>query len=61
MKRPREVLPGLLLLGAIGGVAWVVGDAVPLLSPLVVAVVAGMLVGNVVGIPSRAAPGVGTH
>lgn len=54
-------LPGLLLLAAVGGAAWLVGDALHFLSPLVLAVAAGALLGNTVGRPSWADAGVDTH
>lgn len=59
--RPGELLAGLLVLGAVAGFARLLGDALPLVSPLVVAVGTGAVVGNAVGRPSRAAAGIGTH
>ncbi|MGQ4556261.1 putative sulfate exporter family transporter [Halobellus sp. GM3] len=50
---------GLLVLGAI--LARAVGEALPWPDPLLVAVVIGVLFGNVVGVPERLEPGVRTH
>jgi len=57
--RPYAAGVGLLTTGALA--AWLVGRAVPGLQPLVVAVVVGAAVGNTVGVPPAAKPGVGVH
>lgn len=54
-------LPGLVVLIAIGLLARGVTTLVPLWSEFIVAVVVGMIVGNTVGIPSWANPGVETN
>ncbi|MFB6282207.1 MAG: YeiH family protein [Haloferacaceae archaeon] len=59
--RPGELLAGLLVLGAVAGFARLLGGAIPLVSPLVIAVGTGAVIGNAVGRPSRAAAGIGTH
>ena len=58
--RASALLPGVLLLAAVGGLGWLVGVALDL-PGLVVAVGLGALVGNAVDYPDRFAPGVGTH
>ncbi|MFC7324890.1 YeiH family protein [Halorubrum rutilum] len=55
----RPYLPGLALLAAGAVLATLVAGAVAGLSPLVVAVALGALVGNAVGTPEAAKPGVG--
>jgi len=55
----RPYLPGLALLSAGALCARLVAGAVDGLSPLVVAVALGALVGNAVGTPDAAEPGVG--
>lgn len=60
-RRAAELLPGLLLLVAVAGFARLVGEAVPLVSPLVIAIALGAVLGNAVGRPSWARAGVGTH
>jgi uncharacterized integral membrane protein (TIGR00698 family) len=55
----RPYLPGLALLATGASLAHLVGGAVDGLSPLVVAVALGALVGNAVGTPDAAEPGVG--
>jgi len=57
--KPYVAGVGLLTTGAL--VAWLAGRAVPGLQPLVVAVVVGAAVGNTVGVPTVAEPGVGVH
>jgi len=54
----RPYVPGLALLGGGAVLAAVIGGAVDALSPLVVAVVVGAVVGNTVGTPDAAEPGV---
>lgn len=56
--RYGELVPGLLLVGAVVAVAVLAVRAVPWLSPLTAAVVLGVVVGNTVGVPPAAAPGV---
>lgn len=60
-ERETELLLGLLLLGVVAGVARLVGDALPLVSSLVVAIVVGAALGNTVGRPSWAAAGIDTY
>ena len=55
----RPYVPGLALLGGGAVLAAVIGGAVDALSPLVVAVVVGVVVGNTAGTPDAAEPGVG--
>ncbi|VTT87293.1 hypothetical protein DM2_627 [Halorubrum sp. DM2] len=55
----RAYLPGLALLAGGALVATLVADGVPGLQPLVVAVALGVGVGNTVGTPEIAEPGVG--
>ncbi|PAU85122.1 putative sulfate exporter family transporter [Halorubrum salipaludis] len=55
----RPYLPGLALLSAGALLSQLVAGAVDGLQPLVVAVAVGALVGNTVGTPEAAAPGVG--
>ena len=55
----RTYLPGLALLAGGAVAATLVADAVPGLQPLVVAVALGVGVGNTVGVPEVAEPGVG--
>ena len=55
----RSYLPGLALLSAGALLAHLVAGSVDGLSPLVVAVALGALVGNAVGTPDAAKPGVG--
>ncbi|SDY03386.1 YeiH family protein [Halobellus clavatus] len=50
---------GVLVLGAIGAKA--LGAVLPWPDPLLLAVVIGLLLGNVVGIPGRIEPGIQTH
>lgn len=59
--RSKRILLGLLMLGAIGLLAAWVGAAVPLIPPLVVAIVIGASISNTVGTPSWAAAGINTH
>ncbi|SMO47605.1 YeiH family protein [Halorubrum cibi] len=54
----RPYVPGLVLLGGGALLSVVVADAVPGVQPLVVAVAIGALVGNAVGTPASAEPGV---
>jgi uncharacterized integral membrane protein (TIGR00698 family) len=55
----RTYLPGLALLAGGAVAATLVADAVPGLQPLVVAVALGVGLGNTVGVPEVAEPGVG--
>jgi uncharacterized integral membrane protein (TIGR00698 family) len=59
--RAAELLPGLLLLAVIAGFARFVGDALPLVSPLVLAIVVGAVLGNAVDRPPWATAGIGMH
>ena len=55
----RPYAPGLALLAGGAALATVIGGSVDALSPLVVAVVVGVVVGNTAGTPDAAEPGVG--
>jgi uncharacterized integral membrane protein (TIGR00698 family) len=55
------LLPGLVVLAAIGLAARAVALVVPSLNYLIVAIAIGMIIGNTYGIPSWARAGVGTH
>jgi len=57
----RRHLPGLTLLGGGAILAHVLAGAFDGLQPLVVAVAVGVIVGNLVGTPDAAEPGVGSH
>ncbi|MFC6724227.1 YeiH family protein, partial [Halobium palmae] len=54
-------LPGVALLVAVAVGARLVGRTVPHANALVVAVAAGIVVANLVDLPDRVEPGVGTH
>lgn len=56
----RSLLPGLLLLLAIGLTARVLSTVLPV-NHLILVILLGLVVGNTVGIPSLARGGVGTH
>jgi uncharacterized integral membrane protein (TIGR00698 family) len=60
-RRIRSAVPGLLLLVALAGLAFLVAGAVPGLNALLLAVAFGAVVANVVGVPDRAAAGVRFH
>ncbi|WP_430505724.1 YeiH family protein [Haloparvum sp. PAK95] len=57
----RRLVPGLALLGAVAGGAAVVGTALPVVTPLLLAIGLGAVVANTVGVPRRFRPGVATH
>ncbi|MFB6136625.1 MAG: YeiH family protein [Halobacteriaceae archaeon] len=57
----RARLPGLGVLVGVAVLAHLAGVALPGVSPLAVAIAAGALLGNVVGVPDWAAPGVSLH
>lgn len=57
----RRLLPGLALLAAVAGGAAVVGPAVPVATPLLLAIGLGAVIANTVGVPRRFRPGVATH
>lgn len=61
MVRPRDRLPGLLVLVAVALVASGVGALAPMVSPLAVSILLGALVANTVGLPGIARPGVALH
>lgn len=61
LARLRGLLPGLVVLALVAGFAHRFGDLVPHLSPLIVAIGSGALVGNVVGVPERIRPGLDAH
>ena len=61
MGTARELLPGLALLAAIAVVSWALATQSSLLSPLVLAVGLGVLVGNIVDLPASLEPGVAQH
>jgi uncharacterized integral membrane protein (TIGR00698 family) len=60
-ERVRALLPGLALLLAFAVVARVVGGAVPLVSPLILAIALGAVVANGPGLPGWAEAGVARH
>lgn len=57
-RPPREYTPGFLLLVFGAVVAYATAGTTPWVNPLVVAVGIGLVIGNTVGIPSWAEPGV---
>lgn len=57
VPRPRSVVPGLVLCLAVAGAAYGLGQLIPV-SPLIMAIVAGILLANLAGVPAVAAPGV---
>ncbi|GAA0277523.1 YeiH family protein [Halobacterium noricense] len=57
----KRYVPGLLVLVGLALVAQVLGTQIPYVTPLVLAVVLGLLVGNTVSLPARIIPGIGTH
>jgi len=57
----RAVAPGVALLVALGALARVASQVLPVASELVVAVVLGIAVANLVDVPERFAAGVETH
>jgi len=59
MRQAGEIVPGLALLAGIAAVATGLAIVASFLSPLVAGVVLGALVGNIVTLPERFAPGVG--
>lgn len=56
--RARATVPGLAAVGVVAAVAWFASRSIDL-SPLVIGVVLGAVVGNVVAVPAWAEPGVG--
>jgi uncharacterized integral membrane protein (TIGR00698 family) len=60
MSAIRELVPGLLVLTVLAGLARVVGSVTPL-SPLVVAIASGVVVASVVGAPEWAEAGIDRH
>ena len=61
MTTLTRYVPGLLVLVTLALVARVLGTQIPYVTPLVLAVVLGLLVGNTVPLPARIIPGIGTH
>jgi uncharacterized integral membrane protein (TIGR00698 family) len=57
----RRLLPGLAVLAGVAGLARLADGAVPALNALVLAVAAGVVLGNVLGVPDWARPGVDRH
>ncbi|NHN49148.1 putative sulfate exporter family transporter [Halostella sp. JP-L12] len=57
----RRSVPGLLLLVAVAGAATLLGRAIPLVTPLVLAIAVGAVAANVFRIPAWAERGVATH
>lgn len=53
----RTLAPGLLMLGGIVALAFAAHALLPAASPIAVAVIVGLLIGNTVGWPSAAGPG----
>lgn len=61
MGRLKSVIPGLAVLLGIGLIARAIATAFPVTNYLVLAIVLGLLIGNLYGIPRWADPGVSTH
>lgn len=61
VTRLRSLLPGFVVLVGIAIFARILGDAVPSLSPLIVAIGSGAVVSNTVGVPKRVRPGLSKH
>lgn len=61
MNAVRRYGPGLALLVAVGLAARLLAAAVPGVNHLIVTIILGLVVGNAVGVPEWAAPGVTTH
>lgn len=59
--RPRDRVPGLLVVVAVAVFAHFLGGAIPKLDPLVVAILTGAVVANTLGVPKWAAPGLRLH
>lgn len=57
LVRVRTLAPGLLMLGGIVALAFAAHALLPAASPIAVAVIVGLLIGNTVGWPSAAGPG----
>jgi uncharacterized integral membrane protein (TIGR00698 family) len=57
----RRSVPGLLLLAAVAGAAYFLGDAIPFVTPLVLAIAVGALIANAVRLPAWAERGVAKH
>lgn len=57
----RRVIPGVALLIAVGAIAWVVGQVLPTVPPIVVAIILGAAIANVVGVPKWADAGLATY
>ncbi|MBX0297478.1 YeiH family protein [Haloarcula nitratireducens] len=61
LSRLRLLAPGLAVLLGIAGIARVLGNSIPALSPLIVAIALGATLANTVGVPDWARPGLNTH
>ncbi|MFB6311655.1 MAG: YeiH family protein [Salinirussus sp.] len=61
MRGVRRRLPGVVVLVFIGGVAWLLATMIPVITPLVLAIAIGALMSNTIGLPTRAAAGIGIH
>lgn len=57
----RKLLPGLVVLGAIGVLSRAISEFAVDVNYLILAIAIGVLVGNTIGVPSWAEAGVGTH
>ncbi|MBV0925161.1 YeiH family protein [Halomicroarcula limicola] len=61
LSRLRSLSPGLVVLLGIAVCSRLLGDSVPALSPLIVAIGLGAVAANTVGVPEWAQPGLNTH
>jgi len=60
-NRASQLIPGIMLLFALGMIAVLVGGAIPAIDELLLSVFIGLILGNTCGIPSIAKPGVQLH
>ncbi|PSP95950.1 putative sulfate exporter family transporter [Halobacteriales archaeon QS_4_62_28] len=65
MKSPgtslRKVAPGILVLFGIAVIARYLGDAIPAMTSLIIAIGTGALIGNTTSVPDWIQPGLDTH
>jgi uncharacterized integral membrane protein (TIGR00698 family) len=61
MRAPVRLLPGLAFMAGVAAASRVVGGSIPGVSPLVLAIAAGVAVGNLVGVPAVLEPGLDRH
>jgi len=52
-----SLAPGLFVASVLAAIAFIIGDQIGFVSPLIIAVVSGVIGGNAFGFPSRARPG----